>query len=420
MKQMKSIVKDMQVFLKLWSTQALSELGSSMTSFALILWAYEQSGSALMTALLSICTYAPYVICSMFTGAMSEHWNKKKTMLLCDSIAAISTLFVFLLYQMHILSLGWIYLLNLINGFMNSMQQPASEVATTLLIPKQHYQKASALLSFSQSLNTILTPLIATMLFSYAGMQMVFLVDFITFLIAFITLMFKIKIPQSHIQEEKETMWIRLKQGFIFLKTHKTILYLIYFLAAINLCASMYQGALPAMVLLKTSEIVLGNLNAICGIASAVGSILAFTLPKPKSRIHVICNCLLFSMSTENLLLAFSTNPWIWYLGGMLGWLFIPVMNANLNVLLREEIPLSMQSRVYACRNALQFFTIPVGYLLSGVLIDQVLELYMASLHKITIFGIGKGSGAALLYAIIAVLGISICLIFRKILKSCD
>ena len=126
MKQMKSIVKDMQVFLKLWSTQALSELGSSMTSFALILWAYEQSGSALMTALLSICTYAPYVICSMFTGAMSEHWNKKKIMLLCDSIAAISTLFVFLLYQMHTLSLGWIYLLNLINGFMNSMQQPAS------------------------------------------------------------------------------------------------------------------------------------------------------------------------------------------------------------------------------------------------------------------------------------------------------
>lgn len=34
-------------FLRLWSTQTFSVLGSSMTSFALVIWAYEQSGSAL-------------------------------------------------------------------------------------------------------------------------------------------------------------------------------------------------------------------------------------------------------------------------------------------------------------------------------------------------------------------------------------
>ena len=31
-------------FLRLWSTQTFSALGSSMTSFALVIWAYEQSG----------------------------------------------------------------------------------------------------------------------------------------------------------------------------------------------------------------------------------------------------------------------------------------------------------------------------------------------------------------------------------------
>lgn len=48
-------------FLRLWSTQTFSALGSSMTSFALVIWAYEQSGSALSTALLSISSYALYV-----------------------------------------------------------------------------------------------------------------------------------------------------------------------------------------------------------------------------------------------------------------------------------------------------------------------------------------------------------------------
>ena len=58
----------MRDFAILWSTQTLSALGSAMTSFALVLWAYRQSGSAMVTALLSVCSYAPYVAASIFAG----------------------------------------------------------------------------------------------------------------------------------------------------------------------------------------------------------------------------------------------------------------------------------------------------------------------------------------------------------------
>ena len=72
-------------FLSLWSTQTFSALGSSMTSFALVIWAYEQSGSALSTALLSICSYAPYVLLSIFAGG---HKEINRTNLTCSDIAA--------------------------------------------------------------------------------------------------------------------------------------------------------------------------------------------------------------------------------------------------------------------------------------------------------------------------------------------
>lgn|GEM_PF-885961 len=56
-------------FLRLWSTQTFSALGSSMTSFALVIWAYEQSASALSTVgvlvLLStdaLCVWHLYVL----------------------------------------------------------------------------------------------------------------------------------------------------------------------------------------------------------------------------------------------------------------------------------------------------------------------------------------------------------------------
>lgn len=62
-------------YLLLWSTQSLSALGSAMTSYALILWLYLRTGSALKTALLTVSSYAPYVLVSIFAGALSERWN---------------------------------------------------------------------------------------------------------------------------------------------------------------------------------------------------------------------------------------------------------------------------------------------------------------------------------------------------------
>ena len=39
----KTTCKELKTFLALWSTQSLSQLGSSMTAFALTLWLYEKT-----------------------------------------------------------------------------------------------------------------------------------------------------------------------------------------------------------------------------------------------------------------------------------------------------------------------------------------------------------------------------------------
>jgi hypothetical protein len=123
-------------------------------------------------------------------------------------------------------------------------------------------------------------------------------------------------------------------------------------------------------------------------------------------------------MSTENFLLALGRSPWVWYAGAVLGWLVIPLMNANLNVILRSHIPTQLQGRVYSVRNTLQFFTIPVGYFLGGLLIDVLFEPLMAAQTADSLltglFGSGKGSGAAMCFALLAVMGVSVCLIFMR------
>ena len=409
-------------FITLWSTQALSTLGSSMTSFALVIWTYQQQGSALTTALLSVCSYAPYVVLSIFAGVVSDRWNKKYTMLACDTLAAVTTCTVWILLATGNLKIWHLYLLNAVNGMMNSVQQPASEVAVSLLAPKEQYQRIGGLQAFSRSLVTILTPVLATAVLTLAGMNAILLFDLMSFAIAFLTLAVCISIPHTS-QGEKTTpepFWQAAKKGFYFLQENRGILDLILFLAGINLIASVYEAALPAMLLSRTggSSTALGMVSTFTGIATFVGSLAASLLPAPKSRTRVICNTLLFSMCTENFFLAFGKSVPIWCLGAVLGWLTVPFMNTNLDALLRTHIPVAMQGRVYSIRNALQFFTIPLGYLMGGMAVDWIFEPLMQVQSKgsllVQLFGQGKGTGAALLYSILAICGIGTCLVFRR------
>jgi MFS family permease len=421
MNLLKNNIRELHNFLILWLTQSLSELGSSMTNFALIIWSYQKYDSALITAMLSVCTYLPYVIMSIFAGALSDKWNKKKTMLISDSFAALCTIIVFILLETNSLEIWHIYCLNALNGLMNTIQQPATDVTISILTPKKHYQKVSGMRSFSNSLINIMTPVIATALLTLTNIQMIIGFDLFTFGVAFIALLFFVKIPKIESENlKKESILWSVKSGLGFLKHNRGILDLIFFLATINFTASIFNATLPAMILSRAGggEVALGIINTVTGIAMIVGSVVASILPAPKSRVRVICNALLLSMSTENFFLAFGKNVPVWCIGAVLGWIAIPIMGTNMDVLLRNYIPIDIQGRVYSVRNTLQFFTIPIGYFFGGILVDKVFEPFM-SLQQSggflqAVFGYGKGSGAAFLFFILGILGVLTCLIFRK------
>ncbi|MBQ3157393.1 MAG: MFS transporter [Clostridia bacterium] len=419
---MKSALKtlhEMRLFLLLWVTQAFSGLGSAVTGYALVVWSYTQEGSALVTAGLMIASYAPYVLCSVFAGALSDRWDKRRTMLVCDAMAALTTLCTLLLLKTGKLEIWHLYVLNALNGLMNTVQQPASEVATSALLPKAHYQKVGGLRYLSSSLNGILNPIIATAILTLLGMDAVFFFDLLTFAVAFVVLLVFIRIPQQDKpQAEKTGLLQSVREGLVFLRERRGILSLIFFLAAINLVASMFNATLPAMVLNQADETALGILNSLTGLTTFAGSLIASVLPKPKSRVRVVCLTLLLSMSTENFLLAFGKTLPVWCVGAFLGWIAIPLMSTNLDAILRLAIPQEIQGRVFACRNTLQFFTIPVGYFLGGLLVDAVFEPLMAVQPAesllVSLFGAGKGSGAAMCFALQAVMGVAVCLIFMR------
>lgn len=420
---MKNGINGLKNFYKLWSTQSLSQLGSAITEFALTLWIYEKTGSALSTATLTICTYAPYVIMSIFAGAITDKFDKKKTMLICDLLAALTTVIVLALYKTDMLAMWHLYVINAFSGLMNTVQQPASEVAYSLIVPKEHYQRTSGFQQLSRSLISIGNPIIASAIYGLAGLDVVIAVDLMTFAIAFVTLLFFIKLPEIQSGATQSDNVLKLaKEGIKFLKETPLILTVILFMSGVNLTASAFDAVLPALVIPREGNNVYGIVTACAGVAMVLGSFLPMMLPKPKDRVRVIYRTMLFALGIENFLLAFSRSPILWCIGQILGWVFVPLMAANQNVIMRNVIPIELQGRVYACRNTLQFFTIPIGLFLGGFFVDKVCEPFMAAQSDnafwTMLFGIGKGSGAALMMGILGVTGTVLCITSGQIMKK--
>ena len=157
MKKLSSI-KQLHSFLLLWGSQTVSQLGTAMVDYALIIWVYGQAGTASSITLLTLCTFLPTIFFRFLAGSFVDRWDKKRVMLTADLIAACETLVLLILYSCSALRIWHLYVINFLLSFMNAFQEPASFVATGLLVPKEYYTKASGIQGFGGAAVSILAP----------------------------------------------------------------------------------------------------------------------------------------------------------------------------------------------------------------------------------------------------------------------
>lgn len=427
-------IASLKNFLILWSGQSLSQLGSSMTSFALIIWAYQKQGSVMSISLLSVFSYLPYILVSLFAGVIVDRLKKKNIMLFCDVIAAICSLCVLIMVLTDVLQVWHLFVINSITGLMNAFQSPASKVAITLIVPKEYYGRTSGLRSLSQSVVSVFHPILATMITSFFGITMVIIVDLLTFIIAFFTLLLFVKIPSTDTTEikslSKSNFVSETFKGFTYLKENRGFLYLMLFMAGINLMAAIALfSILPPMILSRTSnnEQVLGIVMSAAGIGGIVGSLLVSIIRAPKSNVKTIFISAAVSFLLGDIFLGIGRDPLIWVFAAVAGSLPIPFLNAAENALLHSKIPTNVQGRIFSIRGSLQFVTLPLGYLIGGFLADTIFEPLMANSEQAqhifgSIVGVGKGSGMAVIFIFTGILGFLLSIISYKSkhIKSLD
>ena len=114
--------------------------------------------------------------------------------------------------------------------------------------------------------------------------------------------------------------------------------------------------------------------------------------------------------------MALGQGTFWWSFAGVAASLPIPFIMAGQNTILYKRVPETMQGRVFAVRNAIQYSTIPVGILLGGILADYVFEPFMESGKGLAawlgkLVGQGSGSGMAVMFLCTGICGFVISII---------
>ncbi|MCC6189538.1 MAG: MFS transporter [Anaerolineales bacterium] len=394
----------MRTFLTVWLGQVISLFGSAMTGFALTTWAWQLTNSATALALVGFFHFAPTVLFSPIAGALVDRWNRKLVMMFSDLGTGLATIAILGLYSAGRLEIWHLYVAGVFAGTFQAFQWPAYGAATTLLLPKAQYGRASGMISLAESAANTLAPLLAGVLIVTIGLTGILLIDIATFLFAIGALLI-VRLPQPKTTAEGRAGQGSLLQeaayGFRYIVARPSLLglQLVFFVG--NLMASLGMTVMAPMILAQTrnSATILGSVQSAGALGGVVGGVLIAAWGGPKRRVHGVLLGHVVTGLTEATR-AFGLS--FWYVGNFAGSGTVPILNGSNQALWQAKVAPDVQGRVFSVRRLIAQVSAPLAILAAGPLADRVFEPGMQPGGALAgafgaLVGTGPGHGMALM-----------------------
>jgi MFS transporter, DHA3 family, macrolide efflux protein len=399
--------------------QTVSLLGSGMTGFALVYWAYLTTGNVTTLALASLLYFAPTVLFSPVAGALVDRWNRKLTMMLSDLAQGLTTLAMLPLFVTGNLQIWHWYLAGAIAGTFASFHFPAYSAAVSTMIPKAQYGRASGLLSIAESVSGIFGPVSAAAILGFLGVTdgipLIMLIDIGTFTLA-IGILLSLRIPQPPRSEAGErARGSLLKEsvfGFRYIAARRSLLGLQLTFFMVNLINALGFTLVTPMVLARTGNeaLVLGGVQAAGAIGGVAGGAAMSVWGGPRRRVHGVLAGMALEGVLGMVLMGLGPGPAVWGAAWFATLFLIPIVNGSNQAIWQSKVEPDIQGRVFAARRLIAQITSPIGMGLAGPLADGLFEPGMRSGGGLAgtfgwLVGVGPGSGMALMLVLFGTIG---------------
>ncbi|MBE2266964.1 MAG: MFS transporter [Anaerolinea sp.] len=410
----------MRAFTLVLAGQVVSLLGSSLTQFALTVWAYQVTGSATALALTAFFGFAPGIIFSPIAGALVDRWDRRLVMMFSDLGGGLATVALFLLYSSGNLQIWHLYVAGAIAGTAASFQWPAYSAAISVMIPKEQYARANGMISLAESLSNVVAPALAVALLAIIGIAGVMLIDIVTFIVA-ISAVLAVRIPNPEVsaagQEGKGSLLQEAVYGFRYIVRIPSLLGLQLLFFGINFMGT-FGAVLTAPFLLARNngdETVLATAQSIGAIGGILGGLLLTTWGGPKRRVNGVLLGMVGTSLLGEVLMGVGRSVIAW--GAALFFLhfFMPILNGSNQAIWQAKVQPDVQGRVFAARRMIAQISAPVAMILAGPLADQVFEPAMREGGALApvfgwLVGTGAGAGMGLIFVIFGIAGVLVAL----------
>lgn len=361
-------------FWKFWVGQAISNLGSSFTLFALPLLVYQLTGSALNLGLMTAVEFLPYVLFGLVLGAWADRVDRKHMMILTDVARAAIIASIPLLAGLDLLLVWWIYAVGFISSTLKICFDAGEFAAVPSLVGKDGLIKANGRIQASYSAAFFLGPLLAGALLVLMPVQTILLFDALSFLASALALALVTGSFNVEGADKKTLATLRedVVEGLRYVLSHPVLRNISIMMALINFLAATTHSQLVlfAKERLGASDSQVGLLYSAGALGVAVLSLAADPVRKRLSFSKAALGALmLYGLLIFGL--AFVTFYWIavpvWALALGFGIFF----NINTSSLRQAIVPNRMLGRVQSIAAVLAWSAIPLGAFLGGLAIEE-------------------------------------------------
>jgi MFS family permease len=400
----------MRRFAALCAGYLLSMTGTALTSFALTVWIFLETGSTIQFALSFMLTLLPGILLSPVAGALVDRWSRRAVLLASDAVGIVTTLGLALLFSTGLLEPWHVFITIAIRSGLRAFQVPALNSSVILLAPKEQVGRANGMVLLATAVSQTVAPVLGGVLLLTVELGGVLLIDCATFVVNVVILLL-IRIPRPEVTEAgatgKGTLSGEVSQGWRYLSARRGLVALLVFYAALNLSVGFVDVLFTPLVLGMASAAALGMVLSIGGVGLVLGSSAMAVWGGPRRRIHGVAG---FAFPLGLFLCLGAVRPSIPLVAvAVFGFMFCSmIIDGTSRSILQVEVEPDMQGRTFAAFNMATNATLFTGYLLAGPIAERVFEPLLREGGSLAgnvgkVLGVGTGRGTAFLVLLLGV-----------------
>ncbi|MEG2751445.1 MAG: MFS transporter [Anaerorhabdus sp.] len=355
------------------SAQTISLFGSSLVQYAIIWYVTLSTSSGIMLTISTLCGFLPQICIAVFAGTWIDKYNRKKLIMLSDSVIALATLGLALLFLSGNKNIWVLFLVLIIRSAGAGIQTPAVNAMLPQIVPQENLMKVNGIMSTCNSIMMFLSPAVSGTILSVFSLEVTLFIDVITAIIG-VSITAFVKVGQLiKNNTEDKTMIQNMKEGFRFVKNNKFVLNLLIFQMVSMFMISPSAFLTPLMISRRFGEEVwrLTMSEMTYSLGMVIGGILITTWGGFKNRLNT---ALVAGAMYGFVMIGLGISPvFIIYLicNTLIG-ITAPCYNTPITVTIQEKVDLDMQGRVFSFMQITTSCMLPIGMMVYGPLADVV------------------------------------------------